>query len=98
MAPVVTLVLSGGGVTGGDGEDVDIIILMTLTNNQGEPIGAVTNVEPGVLTVTVTDLGGTPIANQIVEVTTTVGEINSSTGSILTNVDGVASTSIVSTG
>ncbi len=73
-------------------------LTLALTDNVGNPVNNITDFSPGTLTVTVRDAFGQPAAGQIVSATTTIGAISPSSGTALTDLNGVANFTLVSQG
>ncbi|MEE4660748.1 MAG: hypothetical protein V2J89_09780, partial [Halieaceae bacterium] len=66
------------------------ILSLSLTDSQGNPVTNITSISPGVLTVLATDSFGQPLANQIINASSTIGTVAPESGSALTDLNGVA--------
>ncbi len=82
----------GGGINnpgGGDDPAAGGTMTIALTDTDGNPTNTISNASPGIVTVTVLDITGAPAANELVDVSVTVGGISPS--SALTTAEGLAS-------
>ncbi|MDJ0878128.1 MAG: Ig-like domain-containing protein [Halieaceae bacterium] len=74
------------------------VLTLELTDNAGNPTNNITDISPGTLTATARDAFGRPLAGQIVSATLTLGVLAPSSGTALTDVNGIATFTIGSTG
>lgn len=81
---------TGGGTTGGGGTSGTLAISVVLVDAaSGNTATGVSSTNPGELRTTVT-LDGTALADEVVTITTTLGVLNPTSGTGLTNSSGVA--------
>jgi hypothetical protein len=81
---------TGGGTTGGGGTSGTLAISVVLVEAaSGATATGVSSTNPGELRTTVT-FNGTALADEVVAITTTLGVLNPTSGTALTNSSGVA--------
>jgi len=82
--------VAGGGTTGGGGTTTTLAINVVLVDAaSGTTASGVSSTNPGELRATVT-LNGAALADQVVTITTTLGLLNPTSGTALTNSSGLA--------
>ncbi len=88
------LMVLGCGSTGGTGDPIDpnaYTISVALYNaDTGENTDVISEGNPGILKVSITDGYGSPAANLFIEVTTTKGSFENSDGTNKTDINGMA--------
>ena len=81
---------SGGFLGDSSSTTLDAVISIELTDSEGSPSNQITSDSSLTATITLTKKGGEPIADAVVELSTTVGSVSPTNGSALTNSDGIA--------
>ena len=81
---------SGGFLGGNDGNQIDAVISMEVTNTLGEADNQLSAANPLTVTVALTRGNGDPIPDVVVDLATSVGSISPDNGSALTNENGEA--------
>ena len=79
---------SGGFLGGNDGNQIDAVISMEVTNTLGEADNQLSAANPLTVTVALTRGNGDPIPDVVVDLATSVGSISPDNGSALTNGNG----------
>ncbi|MAJ69533.1 MAG: invasin [Alteromonadaceae bacterium TMED7] len=102
---LLLLVACGGGgtvsreeTTGGSTPDPTYSVGLALTDSDGNTSTSVTGESPLILTATVTDSNGNPVANTVVTFSFTVADLarfSNDTGTALTNDEGVANITLI---
>ena len=102
---LLLLVACGGGgtvsreeTTGGSTPDPTYSVGLALTDSDGNTSTSVTGESPLILTATVTDSNGNPVANTVVTFSFTVADLarfSNDTGTALTNDEGVATITLI---
>ena len=102
---LLLLVACGGGGsvsreenTGGSTPDPSYSVSLTLADSDGNTSTSLTGDSPLILSATVTDSGGSPVANTVVTFSFTVANLarfSNDTGTALTNDEGVATITLI---
>ena len=69
-------------------------LVLDLQNSAGATIRAINATTPGTLVLTLTDINGDPVADQIVQVDSSLGAISPASGAVLTDATGEATVSV----
>ncbi len=86
---------SNGGADENDEELDNTSISLTLVSESGTP-NTIRGDDPGVVSARVITQNGTPLENEIVTFTSDLGTFNPTTGTVLTNADGIATIELFS--
>ncbi len=89
ISDVVTIASLGDASTQPDNTSVNIAMVLK-DSTTGEATTVVGDATPGVIEATVTTLDGSPVADQVVTFTTTLGKLNPEAGTALTDENGLA--------
>ncbi|MDB2386844.1 Ig-like domain-containing protein, partial [Shewanella sp.] len=69
-------------------------LILTLMDKHGDEINSISQAQPGTITATYTNAANEGIADQVVTFTSSLGKLTPSSGTALTDTNGVASLSI----